>query len=310
MKLIDKIILTVGFAALFLVPSKTQAQQDAQYTNYMYNTTVINPAYAGTREVMSIFGLHRTQWVGLDGAPTTNNFSMHTPIRNSNVGIGISFINDRIGPSDENMLSADFAYRIQMSRETTLSFGIKAKANLLNVDYSKLDIYDNSDTQFQSNVDNRLSPNIGAGAYLYSNKYYVGLSVPDFLETKHYDNNSESLAKERLHFYLMGGYVFDLNKNVQFKPAFLTKMVSGSPLQVDLTANFMFNESLVLGAAYRWDAAASFLAGFQLSNKFFIGYGYDLGTNKLANFNSGSHEIFLRFELFNSLEKIYSPRFF
>lgn len=290
--------------------NQTFAQQDSQYTNYMYNTVNVNPAYAGSRGVMSIFGLHRTQWVGLDGAPVTNTVSLNTPINNSNFGLGISFVNDRIGPSDENAISADISYSIQTSDTYKLSFGIKATANLLNVDYTKLNIYDPTDVQFQNNIDNKFSPNIGAGVYFHSDKLYAGLSVPNFLETQHFDDNVAATAKERMHYYLIGGYVFDLTENIKFKPAFLSKVVNGAPLQLDLTANFMFNEKFVLGAAWRWDAAVSGLVGFQATSNWFIGYGYDAETTKLANYNSGSHEIFLRYEFKGKSEKVVSPRFF
>lgn len=285
------------------------SQQDAQYTNYMYNTSTINPAYAGTREALSLFGLHRSQWVGLDGAPVTSSFTAHTPIGLSNTGLGFSFVNDQIGPSVENNIAIDFAYRISMGLNT-LSFGIKGSANLLNIDYRKLDIYDISDPKFQNNVDNQFSPNVGAGVYWYSNNHYIGLSVPNFLETKHYNDNSSSLAKERMHYYLMGGYVFNLNDNLKFKPAFLTKVVQGAPLQLDVTTNFMFYDKFTIGGSYRWDAAVSILTGFQLTEKFFIGYSYDTESTRLSNYNSGSHEIFLRFELLPKQEKIYAPRFF
>lgn len=290
--------------------NQTFAQQDSQYTNYMYNTVNVNPAYAGSRGVMSIFGLHRTQWVGLDGAPVTNTVSLNTPINNSNFGLGISFVNDRIGPSDENAISADISYSIQTSDTYKLSFGVKATANLLNVDYTKLNIYDPTDVQFQNNIDNKFSPNIGAGVYFHSDKLYAGLSVPNFLETQHFDDNVSATAKERMHYYLIGGYVFDLTENIKFKPAFLSKVVNGAPLQLDLTANFMFNEKFVLGAAWRWDAAVSGLVGFQATSNWFIGYGYDAETTKLANYNSGSHEIFLRYEFKGKSEKVVSPRFF
>lgn len=287
------------------------AQQDAQYTQYMYNPMNINPAYAGSRDVLSIFGMHRTQWVGLEGAPTTNVFSIHTPLKNERLGLGLSIVNDKIGPSSENSISIDFAYRIPFSEKSVLSFGLKGVANLLDVDYTKLDIYDPTDPQLQNNIDNKFSPNIGAGIYWYSNKYYVGLSVPNFLETKHYDDNSaEALAKERMHYYFMSGYVFDINESIKFKPAFLTKFISGAPIQLDLTANFMFNEKFIIGGAYRWDAAASVLAGFQISKKILIGYSYDMDTTKLANYNSGSHELFLRYELFKNSLKVINPRFF
>lgn len=299
---------------LGLFASSSFAQQDAQFTQYMYNTININPAYAGSRGVLSIFGLHRTQWVGLDGAPTTNSFSINTPVNNSNIGLGLSIINDKIGPSDENSISADVSYSIKTSETFKLSFGVKGTANLLNIDFSKVSKYNPYDNLSQYNIDNKFSPNVGAGIYYHSNKTYVGFSVPNFLETEHYNKSStspsNSVASERMHYHFIAGHVFDLNETIKFKPAILTKLVQGTPLQVDASANFMFNDKFVLGAAYRWDAAASLMAGFQVSKSWFIGYSYDMETTKLANYNSGSHEIFLRFELFNNIENIVSPRFF
>lgn len=299
---------------LGLVAFSSYAQQDAQFTQYMYNTININPAYAGSRGVLSIFGLHRTQWVGLDGAPTTNSFSINTPVNNSNIGLGLSVINDRIGPSDESSISADVSYSIKTSETFKLSFGIKGTANLLNIDFNKVSKYNPYDNLAQYNIDNKFSPNVGAGIYYHSNKTYVGFSVPNFLETEHYNKSSKSpsntVASERMHYHFIAGHVFDLNESIKFKPAVLTKLVQGAPLQVDASANFLFNEKFVLGAAYRWDAAASLMTGFQVSKSWFIGYSYDMETSKLANYNSGSHEIFLRFELFNNIENIVSPRFF
>lgn len=223
------------------------SQQDSQFTQYMYNTVNINPAYAGSRGVMSIFGLYRNQWVGLDGAPTTMTASLNTPISNSNVGIGLSVISDKIGPSDETSISADVSYSVPTSETFKLSFGLKATANLLNVDFTKLNIYDINDPRFQNNVDNKFSPNIGAGIYFHSDKTYFGLSVPNFLETKHFDenatiNNSASfVAKERMHYYAIAGHVFDLSPSIQFKPAVLTKIVQGAPLQVDVSGSLKSN---------------------------------------------------------------------
>lgn len=286
------------------------AQQDSQYTQYMYNPMNVNPAYAGTRDVLSFFGMHRTQWVGLDGAPVTNTFSLHSPLKEGKYGIGISVVSDKIGPIDESSISIDYAYKLILSN-SILSFGIKGNANLLNIDFSKLEIYDISDNQFMNNLENKFSPNIGAGLYWYSDNYYVGLSIPHILETKYFsDTKFSSIAKERMHYYLMGGYVFDLNDDVKFKPAILSKIVSGAPVQLDITANFMFNEKFILGGAYRLDAAYSLMAGFQVSNKILIGYAYDKEITKLSNFNSGSHEIFLRFELFENSTNVFNPRFF
>lgn len=285
------------------------AQQDAQYTHYMYNTINVNPAYAGSRGVMSIFGLHRTQWVGLDGAPVTNAFSINSPIENSNLGVGLSFVNDRIGPTSENVISADISYTINTSETYKLSFGVKGTANLFNLDRQKLNPENPADDTL-NNFDNNFSPNVGAGIYLHSDKLYLGASVPNFFETNRYDDNTFAVNKERMNFYFIGGYVFDLSPNLKFKPAFLTKIVEGAPLQLDVSGNFLIAEKFVLGGAWRWDAAASAMAGFQVTDGLFIGYGYDLETTKLRRFNSGSHEVFLRFELFKRQDKIISPRFF
>jgi type IX secretion system PorP/SprF family membrane protein len=295
--------------AMMLVGMVSYSQQDAQYTQYMYNTINVNPAYAGSRGVMSIFGLHRTQWVGLDGAPVTNAFSVNSPIENTNLGVGLSFVNDRIGPTVENTISTDLSYTIPVSETYKLSFGIKATANLFSFDRDKLNIQNQADPLLQS-LSNNFSPNVGAGVYFHSDKSYLGLSVPNFFQTKRYNDNDYAVYKERMNAYLIGGYVFDLSPNLKFKPAFLGKMVQGAPLQLDVSGNFLINDKFVLGAAWRWSAAASLMAGFQVSDGLYIGYGYDLETTKLAHYNSGSHEIFLRYELFKRQDRIVSPRFF
>jgi type IX secretion system PorP/SprF family membrane protein len=304
MKLVLLFLSVVGYA-----------QQDSQFTQYMYNTINVNPAYAGSRETMSMFALHRTQWVGLEGAPLTNTVSIHTPINGSNIGIGMSIVSDKIGPSEENNIAIDFSYTIPTSDRYKLSFGLKASANLLNIDFNKLNKYDKNDYSFDTNIDNKFSPNIGVGVYLHSDNTYIGLSAPNLLETKHFDRYASTganshVAKERIHYYLIAGHVFDLSDAVKFKPSVLTKLVQGAPLQVDLSGNFLINKKFMAGVAYRWSAAVSAMVGFQISDSWFIGYGYDLETTKLSNYNSGSHEIFLRYELFNKYDRIIAPRFF
>ncbi|MEO0059066.1 MAG: hypothetical protein RLZZ312_713 [Bacteroidota bacterium] len=300
---------------LMFIAFTTNAQQDAQFTQYMYNTININPAYAGSRDVLSIFGLYRTQWVGLEGAPQTGTFSINGPVEGTNFGLGLGVINDKIGPADETNVSVDVAYAFNTSENFKLSLGIKGSANLLNVDFNKLRMRVPADAIFQQNIDNRFSPNIGAGVFLYSDKTYFGLSVPNFLETTHFDKGATTgatryTATERMNFYFIAGRVFDLSEDVKFKPALLSKIVAGAPLQIDLSGNFIFNEKFTLGAAYRWSAAISVMAAFQISDSWFVGYGYDFETTRLANFNSGSHEIFLRYELIKSYQRIMSPRFF
>ncbi|WP_041892312.1 PorP/SprF family type IX secretion system membrane protein [Myroides profundi] len=310
MKLKKRIIL-LGMSLLMvgLIPS-LYAQQDPQYTQYMYNANMINPAYAGSRGTLNVFGMYRTQWVGLDGAPKTANVSVSTPLGESGLGLGVNFTNDRIGAMDENNISVDLAYAIDLNADYKLAFGLKGTANLLSVDYTKLNIHNPTDPVSQENLNNKFNPNIGAGVYLYSDKAYVGLSVPNFLTTDRYDDNDITTMRQKMHFYLMGGYVFDVSENLLFKPAALVKAVSGSPLQVDLTANFLLYDKFTLGAAYRWDASVSALAGFQVNDNLFVGYSYDFETTALKRYNSGSHEVFLRFELFNRRSTINAPRFF
>ena len=295
---------------LFVLGFTVHAQQDAQYTQYMYNTSLFNPAYVGSEDFLKISGVYRSQWVGLEGAPETFSLSLNDRI-GKNVGIGGSIISDKVGPSKETIINADFSYTIDFDN-SALAFGLKASGNILNVDFSLLTGSD-ADTEFQNNIDNRFTPNIGAGVYYYGEQYYVGLSVPQMLETSHYEKNDlreTYLAKERFHTYFMGGYVFDLNENLKLKPAYLLKVTDGAPLQLDLSANFLFLDRFTLGASYRLNSAVSALAGFQVFNNVFVGYSYDADTTELRSYNSGSHEIVLRFDVISSLNKFISPRFF
>ncbi|MGG5506844.1 MULTISPECIES: PorP/SprF family type IX secretion system membrane protein [unclassified Myroides] len=290
--------------------TQTYGQQDPQYTQYMYNHSNINPAYAGSREGVHIFGLYRTQWVGLEGAPKTATLSVNTPLGESGLGLGVNFTNDHLGVMDDNTLSVDLSYAVDINHQYKLAFGLKGSANLLDVNYSKLHIYNPTDPVSADDIKNEFTPNIGAGLFLYSDKAYVGLSAPNLLTRTRYDDNDVQTLRQKMHLYLTGGYVFDLNSNLKFKPATMIKMEQGSPLQVDVSANFMFSDKFTLGAAYRWDASVSALAGFQVSEQIFVGYSYDAETSKLARYNSGSHEIFLRFSLFNSFKRVAAPRFF
>lgn len=298
-------------ALLALGSLTANAQQDPQFTQYMYNTNTINPAYAGSRGSLSIYGMHREQWVGLEGAPKTNVLSINTPIENSKLGLGIVFENDELGVMKDNTIAVDLSYTIDLDgRDHKLSFGLKGTANFLDVKYSNLNLYNPTDPKLSKDIHNEFTPNIGAGIYYHNPKGYVGLSVPRFLQTDRYNDNVYATVQERMHFYLMGGYVFELNPNLQFKPAVLLKAVDGAPLQADVTANFLIVNKLTLGGAYRWDAAWSALAGFQITDGLMLGYAYDGSTTKLAHYNSGSHEVFLRFELFNKYKRMNSPRFF
>ena len=305
---------------ILLVASTSQiilAQQEPQYTQYIYNTLAINPGYAGSRGVFSITGMHRSQWLGIDGAPKTQALNFHTPV-SERVGIGLSIVNDEIGngTNQETYFDGIFSYTIPLSRENKLAFGIKAGGHLLNVDFAKLANYEQEvSVSGLANIDNKFSPNFGVGAYYYNERFYAGISIPNFLRTQHFDDsdsNNSFLAKERLNLYLMTGYVYDIHAIVKFKPALLLRAEQGAPLQVDVSANFLFNEKFILGAAYRWDAAISAILGFQINENLTLGLAYDRELSELggSTFNDGSFEILLRYEFSTRFQRRMVPRFF
>jgi type IX secretion system PorP/SprF family membrane protein len=302
-----KIIMVLLLLAVFF-PSF--AQQDSQYTQYMYNTLTINPGYTGTSGVTSIFGIYRAQWVGLDGAPKTGSLSVQAPVSENGQGLGLTIINDQIGATNETTAAINYSYPIKLSEDVKLSLGLSAVGNFWDIDYNKLTIHEQNDVDLIGKI-SRFSPNIGVGAYMYSDKWYMGVSIPRILETEFYDAIQTSVVTRKKHFYMMGGYVFNVSDALKFKPAAMVKAVTGAPLAVDLSANFLLEDRLTLGVAYRWDSAVSAMAGFQISEGLNIGYAYDFDTSKLGKYNSGSHEIFLRFDLFSiSKNRIVTPRFF
>ncbi len=285
------------------------AQQLPQFTQYMYNTISINPAYAGSRETFSVVGLHRSQWVGLEGAPTTQTLSLHAPLRNEKVGLGLSFINDELGFENLSYLYGDFSYNINTSEDTKLYFGIKGGFTSYSLDPEYR--ASQSDDPIIRGIEDRWSPNIGAGLYWTSERWYLGLSAPRILKTN-YSREEGFEALERISYYFTGGYVFDLGENTKFKPAALLKATNGAPLSVDFTANFLFYEKFWLGAGYRFDEKAGEFAGlvdFQVSKQLRIGYAYAYPISDLRPYTSGTHEVLLMFEIFKS-KRIKSPRYF
>ncbi len=303
---------------LFFCCISVTAQQEAQFTQYMFNTISVNPAYAGSRGQFTAASLYRSQWIGLPGAPQTLTVNVHSPIRESRVGYGISLINDNIGDGvvQETALDGTVSYTVNVAREAKLSFGLNVSGSFLNLDFNNLRNF-NEEGQNQPIADqpniSEFNPNFGVGLYYHTDKFYLGLSAPDLINNEAFDNNGQNLLSvERVNYFLIAGYVFDLNANFKFKPAILTKAVNGAPLQVDLSANFLFNDKFSFGAAYRWDAAVSALAGFQLTDQFMLGIAYDREITELGatQFNDGSFEVFLRFELLRRFQRTVSPRFF
>ena len=307
-----KNIYYLSLLLLVLMSSLTvSAQQDPMYTQYMYNTLSVNPAYAGSRGALSLTGLVRKQWVGIDGAPSTQTLTMHSPVFSDNMGLGLSVINDQVGPIHQTMLFADYSYSIQTTDNAKLAFGLNAGINILEANLAGLQSTQAGDLAIYDS--NKLLPNVGVGVYYYSQKGYVGLSAPKLLEQElmEYKEGEVTQNKERRHYFMIAGYVFDLSSDLKFKPSVLVKAVPGAPLSIDLSGNFFIREKLGIGLAHRLDDSFSVLLQYYITPQFRVGYAYDLTTTELKDYNSGSHELMLGYD-FNFIDntRIYSPRFF
>ncbi|MBF13447.1 MAG: hypothetical protein CMF46_03680 [Legionellales bacterium] len=302
------------FIFLLGVLKNSNAQQDPQYTMHMYNTQVVNPAYLGSIEAVNFGFLTRTQWVDFEGSPQTGSFTISSPVgRRNKTALGLSIVSDVIGPTTEQSLTADYGYTFFNNYGSKVTLGLKAGVSNLQVDYSLLNLANSNDAQFSENT-SLLSPQIGAGIYYNNNRFYAGFSIPNFLKTKHYEVNgsvfASAEAKERMHYFLIAGYVLDLSDAIKLKPAGMLKIVRGSPIQMDLSTNIYIKEKITFGAAYRLDAAISAIAGFALSDRAFVGFAYDYQTTAIQKFSSGSYEMILRFTIPRKGERILTPRFF
>lgn len=302
---IHKILIFMLFTSVF-----GYGQQDPQYTQYQYNPMTVNPAYAGSRGHLTLLSLYRSQWGGIEGSPQTITFGIDSPIGRFD-GIGLSLIQDELGPSSETYVDANYAHQLILNRKgDRLALGLKAGVRFFSLDFTKGLRRDQDDDLFNENIKGKVLPSIGAGVFYYSDNAYFGLSVPNFFPSEHYDSNIERKSDENMHFNLIGGYVFDLNTNLKFKPSFFAKQVVGAPLSVDVSTNFLLYETLNLGVNYRWNDSVAAIFGIQVSPKFNIGYAYDYTISELTNYNSGTHEIFLRYQWISRENRLKSPRFF
>jgi len=304
-----KIYLTA--LVLFSMIMDLQAQQDPHYTQYMYNMNVINPAYAGSKENLSIGMLYRKQWVEIEDAPTTATLSGHAPV-GKNVGLGLSVISDKIGPVEENNIYGDFSYTLQLGGEHKLAFGLKAGLTLHNVGlFSDINhtLPDANDPAFAQNTSNSYF-NLGSGLFYYTNKYYLAFSVPNMMKSKHLDYNGRKFGSEVSHYFLTGGYVFDLTENVKFKPFFMMKSAFNAPVSLDLSTNFLFNQKFEAGVTYRLQDSFGAMINYAISPNVKLGYAYDHIVSDLNVTTLSSHEIVLLFDLNFPRKVSSSPRFF
>lgn len=305
-----RILLFVIGLLLFI--TNFYGQQDPQYTQYMYNMNVLNPAYAGSKGTLSLGLLGRTQWTSVDGAPKTATFDVHAPLGRK-VGMGFSVIADEIGPVKEQNIYIDLSYTLTTSEEGRLAFGLKGGVTLQDINLLSITLpQDPNDPLFEDNV-NETYPNFGAGVFYYTNKFYVGFSVPNILKSTHFKKSGGIIteASEEMHYFLTSGYVFNLSNTLKFKPSIMLKGVTGAPVSMDVNANFLLYDRLEVGASYRISDSLSALINFAVTPDFRIGYAYDYTISEFSNFNpGGSHELILLYDIDFSKKNLKSPRFF
>jgi type IX secretion system PorP/SprF family membrane protein len=288
-----------------------KAQQDAQYTQYMYNMSILNPAYAGSYNAFTLNFLGRWQQAGTGGASRTFSMAMSAPV-GKNVGLGLSVVTDEIGPVAEQNVFGDFSYTLRLSEKSNLALGLKAGFTFLNICLPCLNIVNENDEAFTNQNINKVEPNFGLGTFYYTDKFYVGLSIPNFLQTLHFleKENQERSAAEIKHFFLSSGYVFDLSKDIKLKPSFMVKASEGAPISVDFSGNILFYDQFEFGVSYRLNQSISALINVRASKSLRVGYAYDYTLTNLSNFKSGAHEVFVLFNFDFEKLKIRSPRFF
>lgn len=300
------VVLVLGTAFSF-------AQQDVQFTQYMFNTNAVNPAYTGSRGAVSGVALFRTQWVGFEGAPVTQSVNVNSPFLNDKLGIGFTILNEKIGPLKQTGIFTDFAYRIRLEK-STLALGLKAGADIFQAGFSNLNVINSGDNQFQTNVSSRMLPNLGFGVYYHAERYYLGFSTPKLVQNNiDVQTGSASISQvgvHKMHYYFIGGYVKDINPFIKFRPTVQAKLTYGAPLSLDANASFLFFDKLWLGGMYRLGDAVGMLVQFQFNSQLRAGYSYDYTTSRLNKFNNGTHEIMLGYDLSFAKEKIRSPRYF
>ncbi|MBV1923437.1 MAG: type IX secretion system membrane protein PorP/SprF [Flavobacteriaceae bacterium] len=284
------------------------AQQDPQYTQYMYNMNVVNPAYAGSKESLHLTALYRNQWSGIADNPVTFTFSAHSPIGDK-VGLGLSAIKDELGPISETNVYVDFSYTLQLSESFNLALGLKAGATFHDVGLSTLDLQDEGDPFFSQDINNTY-PNIGAGAFLYNDNFYLGFSVPNMLNSVHLDENGLKYGSETNHYFGTAGYVFQVTENFKLKPSVMVKTAFDAPISYDGNLNALFYEKFEIGASYRLDDSFSGMVGFQVNPNIRIGYAYDRVMSDIKSVADASHEVIINFDLNFKKRTLKSPRYF
>lgn len=299
-----KLIILIIFVVFV---NKLEAQQDPMFSQYMFNTLSLNPAYAGSAKLISATAITRHQWMGIDGAPQTQTFVIHAPLKHQ-LGGGISILRDQAGPVNNLSAQANISYHVNITQKTRLFFGLMGGVNSLSVRLTELQNVGFEDVSFSQNIQT-YKPVFGFGVYLSNPKGYLGISAPNLIETN-YNTSPSAFLQHKRHYFLIAGYIQDLNKNVKFRPSIMFRYVNNAPLSAEVTANFILKDLIWLGAMYRFQDAAGALFGFQITPQLRFGYSYDYSLNALRGNQNGSHELMINYDFSFKPMKYVSPRYF
>lgn len=305
-------LVIASASLLFLGANSAKAQQEALFTQYMQAPGIYNPAYAGSKDALSATLLSRIQWTGFDGAPRVNALNIHSPISDKNLGVGLTVITDKLGPVTQTGFFADVSYNLVLSNTSNLRFGIRAGGNLFNADLADVRTDDNTDPNFKQNINGEFLPTFGFGAYFNSERFFAGVSSPNFLSNEvGVDGISTGRAyQQNLHIYSMVGGIIDISPSVLFKPSVSARYVANAPLAIDVNTNFLLFDRVWVGAMYRVSSAVGGMLQFVVTDQFKAGYSYDYSTGNFNQVNNGTHEIMLSYDFNYGGSRIKSPRYF
>lgn len=304
--------MRICLIAVFLlgILGSVSAQQDPMFTQYMHNPVSINPAYAGSRGTLNVVAMHRQQWVGIEGSPKTLTLSVNSPFLSYNVGVGLSLLYDQLGPTKQTGIYADYAYHLKVSHRTKLAFGLKGGVNIYDIDLLNARGAEGDEHIALYGYRRLYHPNFGFGSYLYSNRFYLGVSIPKLLQNNLSDDENTLTNKEERHYFLAGGVVLDVSENIKFKPSTTIRIVSGAPVSAELSAAVLLHDRLWLGGMFRFGDAAGAMAKFDITKELSLGYSYDFTLSELRPFNQGTHEVFVSYDFAFRNRKTLSPRYF
>jgi type IX secretion system PorP/SprF family membrane protein len=302
------LFMLVGFAG--------KAQYDAMFTQYMFNEMFINPAYAGSKEAMAVNLLHRQQWLNFPGRPVTTTFSLHGPLMNNKMGLGISVLNERIGKLNRNLLYASYAYRVKTDKKGTLALGLNAGIHNQVNRLSELKATDDGDIQISQNTPTSMAPNFGFGVYYNTNKFYAGVSIPRMIDDGYMFDNSGAFKQQisfnisKFHYYITTGYVFEINEDLRIKPQAMIKVVANAPVQYEVNTNCLIKNMIWAGLSYRSGSNVAAILGCQVNPQFIVSYSYDYGLNAIQKYSQGSHELALGYLFSYKQKSVITPRYF